>query len=120
MCCSFVNRQAYANCLNTNFENFKNWHDGECSKIPSAGKLRQKSGKTSWAAGWEGHRKFSLKRWQRANAVGRKNSSPWFFLIVRKGLVWQRSLPADLIFLVLFVSRQKGLASAAIERGMLI
>jgi hypothetical protein len=61
-------------------------------------------------SGGKGHSKFLHTVYKSDRVARQKDCSPRFFLVCAAWRRAKRSISADLIFLVLFVSRQKGLA----------
>jgi hypothetical protein len=60
---------------------------------------------------------FCMQGIKRTRVKKAKRLQPWlFFLLVRKGSWRQRSISGDLIFLLLFVSRQKVIGLRGYER----
>jgi len=87
-------------------------------KFPVSGAASGEIHKTMPAWAWQGIGNFCRSGGQRDTCAKSRTYGTAQVLsdLQRKGHVRQRSIAADLIFLVLFVSRQKGLGPAAIER----
>jgi len=85
--------------------------------FPSAEKLRAKAKTTAGLCAGQGIGNFCIQGLRETGSSGKKIPARSCFGFVRERPAAQRSISADLIFLVTFCIKTKSNSPAAIERG---